>query len=105
MSPATHAVLGAAITGATRRSWLGLWLAVPLAFLSHFLCDAIYHFEAFYPLSRTLGTTHYRAAVLTFVVIGLAVTPALWFFARRNRALAKFYVYVAAATAVFAFDD
>ena len=49
MSPATHAVLGAAIAGATRRSWLGLWLAVPLAFLSHFLCDAIYHFEAFIP--------------------------------------------------------
>jgi len=105
MSPATHAVLGAAIAGATRRSWLGLWLAVPLAFLSHFLCDAIYHFEAFYPLSRTLGTTHYRTAVLTFVVIGLAVTPTLWFFARRNRALAEFYVYVAAATAAFAFDD
>lgn len=101
MSPATHAVLGAAIAGSTRR----IWLAVPLAFLSHFLCDAIFHFEAFYPLSRTLGTTHDRATVLTFVVIGLAVAPVLWLFARRNGTLVGFYVYVGAAMAAFAFDD
>lgn len=101
MSPATHAVLGAAIAGSTRR----IWLAVPLAFLSHFLCDAIFHFEAFYPLSRTLGTTHYRATIVTFLVIGCAVAPALWFFARRNTVLVGFYLYVGAATALFALDD
>ena len=101
MSPATHAVLGAAIAGATPR----IWLAIPLAFLSHFLCDAIYHFEAFYPLSRSLGTTHYQAALITVAVVGLAISPALWILVRRNRVLLGFCVYVAAATAAFAFDD
>ena len=101
MSPATHAVLGAAIAGSIRR----VWLAIPLAFLSHFLCDAIFHFEAFYPLSRTLGTTHYRAAVFTFLVVGLAVTPVLWIFLRRNRVLMGFCIYVAGATAAFMFED
>ena len=65
MSPATHAALGTAPR---------LWIALPLAFLSHFVCDAIYHFEAFYPLSKKLGVSHEEAVA----VGGLALLPTLW---------------------------
>ena len=80
MSPATHAVLGAAIAGTAPR----LWIALPLAFLSHFVCDAIYHFEAFYPLSQKLGVSHSEAFAVTVAVLGLALLPALWVLARRG---------------------
>ena len=91
MSPATHAVLGAAIAGAAPR----LWIALPLAFLSHFVCDAIYHFEAFYPLSRKLGVSHNEAFAVTVAGLGLALLPAFWSFTRRNGELLPFYLYMA----------
>ncbi len=91
MSPATHAVLGAAIAAAAPR----LWIALPLAFLSHFVCDAIYHFEAFYPLSRKLGVSHNEAFAVTVVGLALALLPALWLFTRRNRLLLPFCLYMA----------
>ena len=101
MSPVTHAVVGAAIAGAAPR----IWLAVPLAFASHFVCDAMYHFEAFYPLSRTLGTTHNAALVITTLLIGLLLSPVLWILVKRNKRLAALYIYVAASSAVFALGD
>jgi hypothetical protein len=93
MSPATHAVLGAAIAGLAPR----MWVAVPIAFLSHFFCDAFYHFEAFYPLSRKLGTSHQAAALITFVALGLALAPFLWRYGRNDRNVQLFYVFVAGA--------
>jgi len=101
MSPATHAVMGAVVAGAAPR----IWLAIPLAFVSHFICDAIYHFEAFYPLSRTLGTTHNEATAVTAVVVGLLLSPVLWILGRRSGRLAAFYLYVVGSSAVFALGD
>ena len=101
MSPATHAVVGAAIAGAAPR----IWLAIPLAFASHFVCDAIYHFEAFYPLSRTLGTTHQGAFVVAASVVALLLLPVLWLLNRGGRGLGAFYIYAAGSSAVLMFDD
>ena len=100
MSPATHAVLGAAIVGTAPR----LWIALPLAFLSHFVCDAIYHFEAFYPLSQKLGVSHSEAFAVTVAVLGLALLPALWVLARRDRGLLPFYLYVWAVSPLLAVE-
>lgn len=101
MSPATHAVVGAAIAGATPR----IWLAIPLAFASHFVCDAIYHFEAFYPLSRALGTTYNGAFAAAAVVMAVLLLPVLWLLNRGGRGLGAFYVYSAGTCAVLVFDD
>jgi hypothetical protein len=101
MSPATHAVVGAAIAGATGR----IWLALPLAFLSHFVLDAIYHFEAFYPLSRTLGTSHNGALAVTAGVVAALLLPLLWLLNRGGRGLGAFYVYLGGSCAVLVFDD
>ena len=92
MTPATHAALGAAISGAVPR----LWLAIPAAFASHFLLDAIFHFEAFYPLSRALGTSHDEAFVIALLGAAAAMVPAVWWVARKDRELAIFCVYLLA---------
>lgn len=92
MTPATHAAVGAAISGAVPR----LWLAIPAAFASHFLLDAIFHFEAFYPLSRAIGTSHDEAFVIALLAAAAAMVPAVWCVARRDRELAIFCVYLLA---------
>ena len=101
MSPATHAVVGAAVADATPR----IWLAIPLAFASHFMCDAIYHFEAFYPLSRTLGTTHQGALATAAVAVATLLLPVLWLLNRGGRGLGALYVYAAGSCALLVFDD
>jgi hypothetical protein len=90
MTPATHAAVGAAISGAVPR----LWLAIPAAFASHFLLDAIFHFEAFYPLSRAIGTSHDEAFALALLAAAAAMIPAVWWVARKDRELAIFCVYL-----------
>ena len=100
MSPATHAVLGAAIAGAAPR----LWIALPLAFLSHFVCDAIYHFEAFYPLSRKLGVSHDQAFGVTVVALGIALLPGFFLLARRDRNLLPFYTYAGGVSALLVLE-
>jgi hypothetical protein len=101
MSPATHAVVGAALADSTRR----VWLAIPLAFASHFVCDSIYHFEAFYPLSRLLGTTYEGAFAAAAAVMALLLLPVLWLLNRGGRGLGALYVYAAATSTVMVFDD
>jgi len=96
MTPATHAAVGAAAARAVPR----LWIALPLAFFSHFVCDAIYHFEAFYPLSQKLGTTHNQAMLIAFAGVGAALAPFLWAVVRGSRDLMWFTAYLAAITAL-----
>ena len=90
--------MGAAIAGTAPR----LWMALALAFLSHFVCDAIYHFEAFYPLSRQLGVSHEEAFALTATALGLVLLPVLWVLARRDPGLLPFYLYIAGASLLLA---
>lgn len=93
MSPAAHAVVGAVIASRYRR----MAVALPLAFLSHFVFDSIPHFESFDGLAEALGTSKetafWTAAGLLGAVVGV---PLLWA-ARKHRELLMF---VAAASTV-----
>jgi hypothetical protein len=101
MTPATHAAVGAAISGAVPR----LWLAIPAAFASHFLLDAIFHFEAFYPLSRAIGTSHDEAFVIALLGAAAAMVPAVWWVARKDRELAIYCVYLLALVFLWVEED
>ena len=82
MTPLTHAVVGTAIFHHLRRPWAGrlAWLlAFPLAFASHYLLDAIPHFEDIEPLAR------YRDSVWLFVGFGLIGAGLGIYLLRRNR--------------------
>lgn len=94
MSPAAHAALGAAIGGRIPR----LAVAIPLAFLSHFLLDAIPHFELFFPLAHRLGVSHEAAFWIVAVVCGAAVAPALLWITWRNRPAILFTGYCVVLT-------
>lgn len=92
MTPATHAAVGAAISGVVPR----LWVAIPAAFASHFLLDAIFHFEAFYPLSRAIGTSHQQAFIFGSLAAAAVMLPAMWWVARKDRELAMYCGYLVA---------
>lgn len=82
MTPLTHAAVGTAIYRTLRSPWVGRWgwtLALPLAFVSHYLLDAIPHFERLGPLRRYLGQLW---VFLAFGVIGMGLATYLF---RRNR--------------------
>ena len=81
MSPAAHAALGAAIGGRIPR----LIVAIPLAFVSHFVLDAIPHFELFFPLAHWLGVSHEAAFWIFAIVCGIAVAPFLLWVTWRNK--------------------
>ena len=86
MSPAAHAVVGAALCGRIPR----LWIALPAAFFSHFVMDAIYHFEAFYPLSRWLDVERSEAFWIAAAVLGGSLTPPMLWIVRKERELFLF---------------
>ena len=82
MTPLTHAVVGTVIYHQLRRPWAGRvgWvLAFPLAFVSHYLLDAIPHFEGVGPWLR------YRDSVWVFVGFGLIGAWLAVYLYRRNR--------------------
>ena len=89
MTPATHAAFGA--VASSRCHNLGLALAV--SFASHFLLDAVYHFEAFYALSVLGRWPLQRTMLVLFAGLAvLAVPVALWLL-RRNRPVGIFACY------------
>jgi len=82
MTPLTHAVVGTVIYQQLRRPWAGRvgWvLAFPLAFVSHYLLDAIPHFEGVGPWLR------YRDSVWVFAGFGLIGAGLSVYLYRRNR--------------------
>jgi|GEM_PF-3252607 len=93
MSPASHAVLGAVIAARSPN----LAVALPLAFLSHFLLDALPHFESFDGLAEALGTSHETAFWTAAAILGGTVGCGLLWTARKHRDLLMF---VAAACTV-----
>jgi len=93
MSPAAHAVVGAVIAVRSPR----LAVALPLAFLSHFLFDALPHFESFDGLAEALGTSKETAFWTAAAVLGGGIGSALLWTARKHRDLLMF---VAAASTV-----
>src|SRR5579884_3958163 len=73
MTPLTHVTVGAAIYQRTRSTgggFLGVLLALPLAFASHYLLDAIPHFEMVPPPLR-----HYDFNF--FIMLALVITGTL----------------------------
>ena len=92
MSPAAHAAVGAALAGRIPR----LSLAIPAAFLSHFLMDSVYHFEAFYALARWMGVSRAEAFLTAAAVLGGALAPAMLWIARKDRRLFLFLIFAGA---------
>ena len=79
MTPLTHAAVGAALYGKLRARRLTKILAFPLAFVSHYLLDAIPHFEQVEILNK------YRESHFIFIglaLVGVAVAGLIW---HRNR--------------------
>ena len=60
-------------------------VALAAAFASHFACDFIYHFEAFYPLSVLGRWTETRAMFVLFAVLAALGAPLVVWIARRDR--------------------
>jgi len=98
MTPATHAAVGALIAVKLRRPGYVL----PAAFVSHFLLDFIFHFEGFYPLGYRLGIGHENASILTFVIVGLCLTPVIVGLSRGCREIAVFSLFMLAQTLLVA---
>ena len=83
MTPLTHAVVGTAIFHHLRRPWagrLGWVLAFPLAFASHYLLDAIPHFEDLGPLMLRFRNSPWMFFGLALIGSGLSAH-----LLRRNR--------------------
>lgn len=82
MTPLTHAVVGTAIYHQLRSPWAGRvgWvLAFPLAFVSHYLLDAVPHFEDLGPLLR------FRYSPGVFLGLALIGSGLAVYLYRRNR--------------------
>ncbi len=101
MAPTTHAAVGAAIAHLCPR----LRLAVPLAFASHFLLDSIFHFEAFYPLSQVLGTTHDEAFWITALVMAAILVPSMAWIGRESHDVRIVALYTVATSAALLVDE
>jgi len=93
LSPAAHAAVGAALAHRTRSLPLGL----AAAFASHFLLDAIWHFEAFYAVAVSLGVSVEAAVLITALPVGLVIGPAMLWLSRADREVLLFCGYAAAA--------
>ncbi len=95
MTPLTHAAVGTALyqklQGGRRnkRTWWTTSLALLLSFLSHYVLDAIPHYEEFGPLLR------YRETVWVFVAFGLIGLGFAWLLARWSREAAWICVALA----------
>ena len=86
MSPAAHAAVGAALAGRIPR----LAVSLPLAFLSHMAMDAVWHFEAFYPLARWLDVSRGEAFWAAAIVLGGLTAPPMLWLARKDKDLFLF---------------
>lgn len=100
MAPTTHAAVGAAIAHLCPR----LGIAVPIAFASHFLLDSIFHFEAFFPLSQLLGTTHDEAFWFMGLVMAVILVPAMAWIGRKNHEVRIMALYCFASSAALLID-
>ena len=84
MTPLTHAASGAALYKMLRRSPLGRWsgvVAFPLAFASHYLLDAIPHFEGVGPFILLKN----QASFWVFLGLGMIGGGLAAYLFRRNR--------------------
>jgi hypothetical protein len=89
MTPATHAAV-AALAGSRVRN---LSLALAVSFATHFALDAVYHFEAFYPLS-VLGRWSVEQTMAGLFLVLLALgAPLVFWLARRDREVGVFACY------------
>ena len=81
MTPATHVVLGGVV--ATRVRNLGIALAA--SFALHFVVDAIYHFEAFYPASVPGKWSYEQTMFLLFAGLAVLGIPLMLWIWRKSR--------------------
>jgi hypothetical protein len=101
MSPAAHALTGALIAERTRP----LGVALGLAAASHLALDFIFHFEAFYPLSRVLGVSHHEAWALTALAAAGVFAPLAAWIGRSDPPKLWFALYAAAMCGMLAMGD
>lgn len=97
MTATNHAVTGALIGLIVGQPWV----ALPAAFLSHFVCDAIPHFDPSMPTEQWIRTKRFRNLLITdgslciILVLVLAVTqPMHWL-------LASFCAFLATSPDLF----
>ncbi len=89
MTPATHAAVAALVSTRCRN----LGVALGASFGLHFLADALYHFEAFYPLSVAARSTSDESMWLIFLVLAMpAVVLTVWL-ARRDLQVGSFAAF------------
>lgn len=89
MTPASHAAVAAVV--ATRFRKLGT--AMVLCFGLHFVLDAVYHFEAFYPLSVLGKWSYERTMLLLFSALAALGAPIAVWVLRKDRELWLFFCY------------
>ena len=80
MTPATHAAVAAVIASRFRN----LAVALVLSFGIHFVLDAVYHFEAVYPVSVPGRWSYGRTMMILFAGFIAAGTPVLVWIWRKN---------------------
>ena len=95
VAPTTHVAVAAAIAHLCPRPAL----AIAADFASHFLLDTVFHFEAFYPLSRVLGLTHQETFWLMAAVMGVLLVPSMAWIARKDRDVCILTIYAIACSA------
>ncbi|MBI3693827.1 MAG: hypothetical protein HY238_03165 [Acidobacteria bacterium] len=89
MTAATHAAVAAVIAGRFR----SLAVALALSFGTHFVLDAIYHFEAVYPVSVPAHWSYERTMVSLYAGMLLAGAPVLVWIRRKSRQVCLFACY------------
>jgi hypothetical protein len=102
MTPLTHAVVGTALFHHLRRPWAGrlAWvLAFPLAFASHYLLDAIPHFEDLGPLLQ------FRYSPWVFLGLALVGSGLAGYLYRRNRQAGLLWLMLCGGIGLAAIPD
>ena len=89
MIPATHAAVSAVATARIR----SLALALAASFALHFILDAIYHFEAVYPVSVPGKWSEGQIRLVLFAGLAALGVPIMAWVWRKSRQVFRFGCY------------
>ncbi len=97
MTATNHALTGAAIGLVVGQPWL----AIPLAFVSHFICDAIPHFKVNTKNNKHLKTKWFQNYLITEFLICVLIVALLAYYQPYNWLLAALCAFFAASPDLF----